>query len=237
MPEASTADRAEAHVNSLDVPDRLQTFLALDFGSRRTGVAFGTRLLSTARPLATIHAASAATRLLQVHSRVQEWQPDALVVALLRDPVERAFSHWKERRNHTEDLPFEAALAAESERTDGEEARLMADPSAVSMAHRHQSYVAQGRYAPMLERWLGAYGPDQVIVEAAETFYADPQAFLDRLTDRLGLPRRDLGTPQPFNAEPSADMDSQVRAVLTERLGPDIEAVEQLLGRPLPWPR
>ncbi|MEO8858664.1 MAG: Holliday junction resolvase RuvX [Burkholderiaceae bacterium] len=82
MPEASTADRAEAHVNTLDVPDRLQTFLALDFGSRRTGVAFGTRLLSTARPLATIHAASAATRLLQVQSRVQEWQPDALVVGI-----------------------------------------------------------------------------------------------------------------------------------------------------------
>lgn len=169
--------------------------------------------------------------------RARQVVPDALVVALLRDPVERAFSHWKERRNHTEDLSFEAALAAEDERTAGEEARLVADPTAISMAHRHQTYVAQGRYTPMLERWLDAYGPDQVIVDAAETFYADPQAFLDRLTGRLGLPRRDLGTPEPFNAEPSADMDPQVRATLTERLGPDIQAVEHLLGRSMPWPR
>jgi hypothetical protein len=170
-------------------------------------------------------------------ARARQVVPDAVIVALLRDPVERAFSHWKERRNHTEDLDFEAALAAEAERTAGAEALLLADPGALSMAHRHQTYVAQGRYAPMLERWLGAFGPDQVIVEAAETFYAEPQAFLDRLTDRLGLPRRDLGSVKPFNAEPSADMDPRVRAALTERLAPDIDAVEQLLDRRMPWPR
>ena len=32
------------------------------------------------------------------------WRPNAIVVALLRDPVERAFSHWKERRQHAETL-------------------------------------------------------------------------------------------------------------------------------------
>lgn len=169
--------------------------------------------------------------------RAHQVVPGALVVALLRDPVERAFSHWKERRNHTEPLGFAAALAAEADRTAGEEAHLLEDPSARSFAHRHQTYVAQGRYAPMLERWLHAYGTDQVMVEAAETFYADPQAFLDRLTDRLGLPRRSLGSPKPFNAEPSADMDPVVRVSLTEHLSPDIVAVEDLLGRPMPWPR
>ena len=169
--------------------------------------------------------------------RAKQVVPDALVVALLRDPVERAFSHWKERRNHTEELPFAAALAAEPSRTAGEEARMVADPSVVSMAHRHQTYVAQGRYAPMLERWLDAFGPDRVLVMAAEDFYADPQALLDQVTGRLGLPRRNLGTPEPFNAEPSADMDPAVRRRLTEQLADDIEAVERLLGRPMPWPR
>jgi hypothetical protein len=53
--------------------------------------------------------------------RARQVVPDALVVAVLRDPVERAFSHYKERRNHTEQLTFAEALAAEPERTDGEE--------------------------------------------------------------------------------------------------------------------
>jgi len=170
-------------------------------------------------------------------ARAHQVVPHAVVVALLRDPVERAFSHWKERCNHTEPLDFAPALAAEADRTAGEEDRLMKDPTATSFAHRHQTYLAQGRYAPMLERWFDAYGTDQVIVEAAETFYSDPQAFLDRLTDRVGLPRRNLGSPKPFNAEPSADMDPVVRTSLTERLSPDIVAVEGLLGRAMPWPR
>lgn len=170
-------------------------------------------------------------------ARAAQVVPDAVVVAVLRDPVERAFSHYKERRNHTEDLSFADALAAEEARTAGEEARMVADPTVISPAHRHQTYVAQSRYAPMLERWLGAFGPDQVIVEAAETFYADPQDLCDRITDRLGLPRRDLGTPEPFNAEPSADMEPEVRSALRASLKPDIEAVEQLLGRPMPWER
>lgn len=170
-------------------------------------------------------------------SRAHQVVPDALVVAVLRDPVERAFSHYKERRNHTEPLTFEEALAAEAERTGGEEARMLADPTVVSPAHRHQTYVAQSRYAPMLERWIDAYGADHVLVAAAEEFYADPQALCDQITDRLGIPRHDLGAPEPFNAEPSADMDPAVRAQLRAALTDDIVAVERLLGRSMPWDR
>ena len=168
-------------------------------------------------------------------ARARQVVPHALIVAVLRDPVERAFSHWKERRNHTEPLDFEDALAAEAERTEGEEERMKADPTVVSHAHRHETYLAQGRYAPMLERWFAAYGRDQVLVAAAEDFYADPQAFCDQITDRLGLPRHDLGAVEPFNAEPSAEMEPTTRDRLIERLTPDMEAVEDLLGRPMPW--
>lgn len=168
-------------------------------------------------------------------ARARQVVPDALIVAVLRDPVERAFSHWKERRNHTEELGFEAALEAEEVRTAGVEAAMVADPDLISFAHRHQTYLDQGRYAPMLSRWFDAYGRDRVIVTAAEDFYADPQGFCDLITDRLDLPRHDLGRPEPFNAEPSADMAPATRRHLIQTLAPDMEAVERLLGRTMPW--
>ena len=62
-----------------DVPDRLQTFLAFDFGLKRTGVAVGTRMLRSATPQPTIHAEGDA-RFAQVKLRIDEWRPDALVV-------------------------------------------------------------------------------------------------------------------------------------------------------------
>lgn len=167
--------------------------------------------------------------------RARDLIPDTQVVAVLRNPIERAFSHWKERRNHTEDRPFEEALALEEERTAGEEARIMADPTYISFPHRHQTYVAQGCYAPMLERWFAAFPREQVTVLPAEEFYANPQVLLDELCDKVGIPRRRLENVEPFNAEPSADMDAEVRSRLAERMKPEIEAVERLLGRPMPW--
>ena len=44
----------------------------------------------------------------------------------------------------------------------------------------------------------------------------------DQITDAVGLPRRDLGDPEPFNAEPSADMDPVVRSELRAALRDDI---------------
>jgi sulfotransferase family protein len=164
--------------------------------------------------------------------------PDALVIAVLRDPVERAFSHYKERRtNGTEPLTFEEALAAEPARLAGEEERILADPGYVSFAHRHASYVDQGRYAPMLARWFDAFGRDRVIVAPSEEMYAAPQPFVDRVVDELGLPRRTLEHPEPYNAEPDRGFDPALRARLADELAPDIAAVEALLDRPMPWGR
>lgn len=65
-----------------DVPAHFQTFLAFDFGLKRTGVASGNRLLRTATPQRTIRAEGAQARLEAVEARVREWQPDALVVGV-----------------------------------------------------------------------------------------------------------------------------------------------------------
>ncbi|WP_309679359.1 Holliday junction resolvase RuvX [Polaromonas sp.] len=59
----------------------LQTFLAFDFGLKRTGVASGNALTRTATPQATIAAAGDA-RFKAVEQRIREWQPDALVVGI-----------------------------------------------------------------------------------------------------------------------------------------------------------
>ena len=64
-----------------DVPSTFRTFLAFDYGLKRTGVAVGNRLLRSATPQATIRAEGAAVWR-EVEARVREWQPDALVVGV-----------------------------------------------------------------------------------------------------------------------------------------------------------
>ena len=66
----------------LDVPPHFQTFIAFDFGAKRTGVAVGNRMLGTATPQPTIRAEGNDARLDAAEQRVREWQPDAIVVGV-----------------------------------------------------------------------------------------------------------------------------------------------------------
>ncbi|SEK11232.1 Holliday junction resolvase RuvX [Variovorax sp. OK202] len=85
MSDAPTPAPASVPVPA-PVPASFQTFLAFDYGTKRTGVASGNRLLGTATPQATIKAEGADARFAQVEARIKEWQPDALVIGVPYHP-------------------------------------------------------------------------------------------------------------------------------------------------------
>src|SRR4051794_5839180 len=121
--------------------------------------------------------------------------PEARIIALLRDPVSRTHSHWKERRRaDAEPLGFEEALAAEPGRLSGERERLIADPAYNSYAWEQQSYALQSEYAPALRPWVDLFGADRVHVAVSEEYYADPVKVLGDLDDFLQVPRRESST-------------------------------------------
>jgi putative Holliday junction resolvase len=86
-----------------DVPLALQTFLAFDFGLKRTGVATGNRLLRRAQPLATLQAEGDA-RFAGVQARIGEWQPDALVVGIPFHPDGAAHENTARARRFARQL-------------------------------------------------------------------------------------------------------------------------------------
>ena len=72
-------------MSDLVVPANLQTFLALDFGIKRTGFAVGNRLMRTAQPQGTI-AAEGDARFVKIAQQIKDWQPDALVIGVPYHP-------------------------------------------------------------------------------------------------------------------------------------------------------
>jgi putative Holliday junction resolvase len=85
------------------VPAHLQTFLALDFGVKRTGFAVGNRLLRTAQPQGTI-AAQGDARFVHIAQRLKEWQPDALVVGVPFHPDGAAHENTQKARRFARQL-------------------------------------------------------------------------------------------------------------------------------------
>ncbi|MCO4089359.1 MAG: Holliday junction resolvase RuvX [Limnohabitans sp.] len=67
------------------IPSHHQSFLAFDYGLKRTGVAVGNRLIKSATPQGTI-AAEGDARFEHIAKRIQEWQPDALVIGVPTHP-------------------------------------------------------------------------------------------------------------------------------------------------------
>ena len=63
----------------------LQSFLAFDFGLKRTGVAYASRLLGQAQPQGTV-TASGDARWPLIVQHIERWQPDALVVGVPYHP-------------------------------------------------------------------------------------------------------------------------------------------------------
>lgn len=93
-----------------EVPASQQSFLAFDFGARRTGVAVGNRLLGQASPQPTIQAEGAA-RLAAAVARVRQWQPDALVVGVPTHPDGAAHENTARARRFGRQLHAATGLA------------------------------------------------------------------------------------------------------------------------------
>jgi hypothetical protein len=164
--------------------------------------------------------------------------PDVRLIVNLRDPVERAYSHFKERSKHGgEWLSFEAALEAEDDRLRGEHERIIAEPGYRSVEHENHSYIAQGRYLGMLERWFSFFPREQFHISVSEEFYADPDRVVNSVWSFLGLPPRSLQSRKRHNFIPAEDIRPATRETLQREFAQHNRELERLLGRRLPWPQ
>ena len=169
--------------------------------------------------------------------------PQARILALVRHPVERAFSHYCHNVRHgREALSFEEALAAEPERLAGEVERMMLDGTYRSRRHARFSYVARGFYADQLQTWMSHFPAERFMVVRSEDLfehtpgvYADVLAFLGipewqpkRFENFSYVKRRPTGGPS---------MRSDTRRRLLEQFEPHNRRLEELLNRSLEWDR
>ena len=168
--------------------------------------------------------------------RLRATAPDAKLIVLLRNPVDRAYSHYlMEHARGDEPLDFAAALAAEPERLAGEEAHLLADPDYVSWSHKHFSYLVRGDYAPQLARWFAPFPREQFLILRSEDLYADPAATYGRVLDFLDL--EPAGSPSftAHNRTEGPPLDPRLRDRLAAHFATKNAALADLLGWDPGW--
>ena len=103
--------------------------------------------------------------------------PGAHLLVSLRNPVDRAYSHyWHNRSRDKEPLSFEKALAAEPARTASDETN-----------RAFFSYGSRGHYLEQILEVLRHFSRDALHIEIAEEMQADPPSALKRIYRFLGV--------------------------------------------------
>jgi hypothetical protein len=183
--------------------------------------------------------------------RAKKVIPDAKLIVVLRDPVERAFQHYL----HTiglgvEDRPFAEALALEHERIAPDIEMMRKDPLYHCSAYYHFSYVEKGKYAEMLERWLAHFPPSQFLIVPSEELFDQPARTIGHVVDFLDLPEWDPPSfdvyvheyegyfrdhTYPGRTVAHAPMEAATRQKLVATFAPLNERLEDLLRREFGW--
>jgi len=172
-----------------------------------------------------------------VPERVAAQFPDAKLILLARNPVDRAYSHYQRQvRRGREPLPFETALESESDRIEPDLAMLAKDPLWPAMGLRTYSYRWQGRYLMHINRWLSCFSKDNLLVVPSESYFSQPDQTIAQILDFLGVDPVALNLPQVRNQGLyGTKMNPATRAAL---LGTYREANDELyefLGRDFGW--
>jgi len=161
--------------------------------------------------------------------RIHQYRRSILLIALLRDPVERALSHYFHARRHGfEQLDLKEAFAAETDRL------ASGDP----YSHQKHSYVSRSRYAEQLERYETLFGADQLLVLRSEDIFQKPEDCWATLQQFLGLKPRPLTASLPWvNAGQgeAADVSDAIRAQLRAELAETAAAVRERYGIHWDW--
>jgi hypothetical protein len=168
--------------------------------------------------------------------RARAMVPDARLVAVLRNPVDRAYSQYQHAvALGRESLSFDPAPAAEGDRTQGEVDRLVADPRAFSREWWDHTYAARGLYAEQLERWLAVFPRERLLVVTTDELGERPAETYASILAFLGAPPHELDDyPRVFDRDYSP-MRPETRAALEARFAEPNRRLEALLDRELGW--
>ncbi len=168
--------------------------------------------------------------------RLADTLPNSKVIIMLRNPVDRAYSHYSHiQRVGREPLSFEDAIAAEPERLAGEAERILADPNYSTFTHVHYSYLARGRYVEQIPRWLERFPLERIHFIGSEDLSRDPTATFQRTLDFLGLESRMPDQFSIFKQGSYEQMAPATRRQLVDYFRPYNQQLYDLLGMKFDW--
>jgi hypothetical protein len=154
--------------------------------------------------------------------RIARYNPRMKIIASLRNPADRAFSHWNMRRARDQE-PLDFIPAVDRDRA------TTIEPFSLQMSR--YAYVDRSRYVPQLERLFRYFPREQVMVIKHENFRRDYAGIINQIFDFLGVKRLPALRNRERNTGPyQRKMTAEEREHASQIFADEIPKVEALLG-------
>ena len=175
--------------------------------------------------------------------RIVEILPDVKLIALLRNPIDRAYSHYRHLvRSGRETLSFEEAIEKERKIRN----QLEKDKSAHNSNLVTYSYLQRGIYINQLKLWFSFFGKDQFLILKTEDLASNPSKTYKRTLDFLGLPDWEPRQYEKINSDSghnqekisyagSTAMNEDTRAKLVDFFEPHNQSLYEYLETNFGW--
>jgi len=160
------------------------------------------------------------------HQRMHQVVPDAKLILCLRNPIDRAFSHWNMERTHTKgyELTFTEAIRRDWQH--------MQDPS--YQRFTDYDFVQKGFYIDYIENLLAYYPREQLHICFTEELKSDVENQYNLIYEFLNLPAPENPSYSVRSTDYNYSVEEEARQELSKLYVPYNERLFEFIGREVP---
>lgn len=166
---------------------------------------------------------------IQAAKRIQKDLPNVKLIAILRNPIDRAYSEYQNgKRNGTEKREFQDIISQE---IDEIENSLLS----IEKCSKNNAIVSRGIYSIQLELWKDKFEKNELLILQTEEFSQDINKVMSRVYEFLELPQHTVSKERKEKSFEYSKMNEKTREILHEFYKPYNEKLFKFLGHKMDW--
>jgi hypothetical protein len=165
--------------------------------------------------------------------RIYEVMPQVKIIAVLRNPVDRAFSHYKYFL--TREMPFFEAIKVEQSELTRERNMMIQNENYYSSTYQFYSILSRGIYVDQLRVYENYFGKDAMLILKSEDMFKYPQSVVNQVFKFLNVPPNDIKNLLQHNKQSYKPIDDSLKEYLMDYYKPHNQRLYQFLGKDLGW--
>lgn len=171
----------------------------------------------------------------QVPERLFKHFPNIKLIVMLRNPVDRAFSHYNmEKKLSNEYRTFKTAIDDELYEFENISKKILKS-NTYTTEHAHHSYLSRGLYKEQIDRWLTYFDKNQMLFIKSEDFFENPKNELDRVFNFLKLDNTKIDDLKPKLQGNYKNLDESFYNQLAQFFKNKNQRMSDIIGDKFTW--